>query len=84
MSESATIESVLSESRVFPPPAEFAANAHIKNFDEYERLYQEADADPEGFWAKRAEELSWFRKWDTVLEWNEPFAKWFVGGKINI
>src|SRR5688572_5101914 len=84
MSETTAIESVLSESRVFPPPAEFAANAHIKNFEEYERLYQEAAADPEAFWAKRAEELNWSRKWDTVLEWNEPFAKWFVGGKINI
>ncbi len=43
-----------------------------------------AAADPEAFWAKQAEELHWFKKWDTVLEWNEPFAKWFVGGKINI
>jgi acetyl-CoA synthetase len=84
MSESTAIESVLSESRLFPPPASFAANAHIKSFDEYERLYTEAEADPQAFWAKQAEELHWFRKWDTVLEWNEPFAKWFVGGRINI
>ena len=70
--------------RLFPPPPEFAANAHIKSFEEYERLYAEAAADPEAFWAKQAESLDWFRKWDTVLEWNEPFAKWFVGGKINI
>ncbi len=83
MSQNTAIESVLQESRLFPPPADFAANALI-DADEYERLYQEADADPEAFWAKRAEELSWFRKWDTVLDWNEPFAKWFVGGKINI
>ncbi|MEK7856644.1 MAG: AMP-binding protein, partial [Acidobacteriota bacterium] len=84
MSDNSAIESVLSEKRLFPPPAEFAANAHIKSFDEYERLYAEAKADPQAFWAKQAEELSWFRKWDTVLEWNEPFAKWFTGGKINI
>lgn len=84
MSEPTAIESVLHEERVFNPPAEFAANAHIKSFEEYEKLYAEAEADPAAFWAKQAEELHWFKKWDTVLEWNEPFAKWFVGGKINI
>ncbi|MGD9629703.1 MAG: acetate--CoA ligase [Pyrinomonadaceae bacterium] len=84
MSESTAIESVLSEERVFPPPPDFAAHAHIKSFDEYERLYAEAAADPAAFWEKQANELHWFRKWDTVLEWNEPFAKWFVGGKLNI
>src|SRR6187401_2640784 len=84
MSESTAIESVLNEDRVFPPPADFAANAHIKSFEEYEQIYAEAAADPQAFWAKQAENLDWFRKWDTVLEWNEPFAKWFVGGKINI
>ncbi len=84
MSDQPGIESVLHEDRVFPPPADFAANAHIKSFEEYERLYAEAAADVPAFWAKQAESLDWFRKWDTVLEWNEPFAKWFVGGKINI
>ena len=84
MSDPTAIESVLNETRVFPPPPEFSANAHIKSFEEYEKLYAEAAADPEGFWAKQAEELHWFKKWDTVLEWNEPFAKWFVGGKINV
>ncbi|HTH36436.1 MAG TPA: acetate--CoA ligase [Pyrinomonadaceae bacterium] len=84
MSQNTAIESVLHESRLFPPPADFAAAAHVGSLEAYERLYQEADADPEAFWSKRAEELVWSRKWDTVLEWNEPFAKWFVGGKINI
>jgi acetyl-CoA synthetase len=84
MSESIAIESVLNESRVFPPSPEFSANAHIKSFAEYEKLYDEAAADPEAFWSRQAEDLHWFRKWDTVLEWNEPFAKWFVGGKLNI
>lgn len=84
MSESAAIESVLSESRLFPPPVSFASKARIKSFEEYERLYAEAEADPQAFWAKQAEELHWFQKWDKVLEWNEPFAKWFVGGRINI
>ena len=84
MSDQAAIESVLNEERVFPPPPEFSANAHVKSFEEYERLYDEAAEDVLAFWAKQAEALDWFKKWDEVLEWNEPFAKWFVGGKINI
>ena len=84
MSDPTGIESILHESRMFPPPKEFAAEAHVKSFDEYEKLYAEAAADPEAFWAKQAESIHWFKKWDTVLEWNEPFAKWFVGGKLNI
>jgi acetyl-CoA synthetase len=83
MSESIAIESFSHEERVFPPPVEFAANAHIKSFAEYEQIYNEAAADPETFWASVAENLHWFKKWDTVLEWNEPHAKWFVGGRIN-
>jgi acetyl-CoA synthetase len=55
------IESILDEVRVFPPPAEFAASANVKSMDEYERIYAEAAADPEAFWAKQAEELHWFR-----------------------
>jgi acetyl-CoA synthetase len=78
------IESVLHEERVFPPPAEFAAQAHIKSFEEYEQIYNQAAENPEAFWASVAESLHWFQKWDTVLEWDEPFAKWFVGGKLNV
>src|SRR5262245_22386665 len=77
------IESVFTEDRVFPPPAEFAQNAHIKSFEEYEKLYAAAEKDPEAFWAQQAEALDWFRKWVKVLEWEEPHAKWFVGGKLN-
>jgi acetyl-CoA synthetase len=84
MSDSTEIESILHESRMFPPSEEFSKSAYIKSFEEYERIYNEAAKDPEAFWAKQAESLDWFRKWDTVLEWNEPFAKWFVGGKLNI
>ena len=85
MSEVSTIaiESTLQETRIFPPPPEFAANAHIKSFEEYERIYNQAAADPEAFWSSAAENLHWFKKWDTVLKWNEPHAEWFVGGKIN-
>lgn len=77
------IESTLQETRVFTPPPEFAANAHIKSFEEYEQIYNKAAENPEAFWAEQAENLHWFKKWDTVLEWNEPHAKWFVGGEIN-
>jgi len=77
------IESTLQETRVFPPPPEFAANAHVKSFEEYERIYNAAAENPEAFWAEQAENLDWFKKWDTVLEWNEPHAKWFGGGEIN-
>ncbi len=83
VSASSTITSVLKETRSFPPPAEFSAQAHIKSLAEYERLFQRAKDDPDGFWAEQAGSLSWFRKWDRVLVWNEPHAQWFVGGKIN-
>jgi acetyl-CoA synthetase len=79
----ANITSVLKESRKFPPPAEFAAKAHIKSPADYEKMWQRAHDDPEGFWAEQAAGLNWFKKWDKVHEWNEPFAKWFLGGKIN-
>ncbi|MDQ3375018.1 MAG: acetate--CoA ligase [Acidobacteriota bacterium] len=55
----------------------------MKSFAEYEEIYNQAAADPEAFWASVAENLHWFKKWDTVLKWNEPHAEWFVGGKIN-
>ncbi|CEJ45832.1 acetate--CoA ligase [Umezakia ovalisporum] len=80
-----TIKSILQEKRSFHPTGEFAQNAHIKSLEDYQRLYAQAQADPQQFWAELAEkELKWFQKWDTVLDWQPPFAKWFVGGKINI
>ena len=78
------IESVLQEERIFPPPPEFSARAHIKSEAELEKLRAEAHDDPELFWARMAEELHWFRKWDTVLTWDPPHAQWFDGGKINL
>jgi acetyl-CoA synthetase len=81
---SPNIDSILNETRVFEPSPEFSQKAHIKNLEEYERLYAEAEADPEGFWGRIAGDLHWFRKWDKVLEWNAPWAKWFVGGQINL
>jgi acetyl-CoA synthetase len=80
-----TIESILQEKRLFSPPAEISQNAQIKSLEEYQQLYEKAKADPQKFWASASEqELHWFQKWDTVLDWQPPFAKWFVGGKINI
>lgn len=80
-----TIESILQEKRLFHPTEEFSQNALIKSLDEYKQLYDKAKADPQGFWAELAEtELHWFQKWDQVLDWQPPFAKWFVNGKINI
>jgi acetyl-CoA synthetase len=84
MSESTAIETILNESRLFPPPADFASQADVSSFEEYEKLYARAEADPENFWAEQADALHWFKRWDKVLEWNEPFAKWFVGGKLNV
>src|ERR1700691_2491530 len=78
------IDSTLRENRVFPPPPEFSAKAHIKSLAEYEALYKQSIDDPETFWAEAAKELHWFKPWDKVLEWNLPWAKWFVGGKINL
>ena len=78
------IESVLQEERVFPPPKSFSEKAHIKSLDELDKLRAEASADPEAFWARMAEELHWFKKWDTVLKWDPPHAEWFGGGRINI
>jgi acetyl-CoA synthetase len=84
MSES-TIESILHESRLFQPPAEFSQQAVVKSLAEYEQLYARAKADPEQFWADLAStELHWFQPWDTVLDWQPPNAQWFVNGKINI
>src|ERR1700728_3159801 len=78
------LDSTLREHRVFPPPPEFSAKAHIKSLAEYEALYKQSIDDPETFWAEAAKELHWFKPWDKVLEWNLPWAKWFVGGKINL
>ena len=86
MSQSGTvIESVLQERRKFPPPATFAEQAHVKSFADYEKMCEQADKDPEGFWAGIASShLDWFEPWQKVLEWEAPFAKWFVGGKLNV
>jgi len=80
-----TIESILDERRLFEPPAELSAEAQVASLEQYRELQARAAADPEGFWADLAErELDWFEPWTQVLDWQPPFAQWFVGGKLNI
>jgi len=80
-----SITSVLHEDRVFPPPKEFARAAHIKSMAEYRAMYNESIRSPEKFWARHAkQELVWFKPWTKVLQWKAPFAKWFIGGKLNL
>jgi len=62
----------------------FAKEAHVQSLAEYEALYQRSIADPEAFWAEVAKDLHWFEPWTKVLEWDLPWAKWFVGGKLNL
>ncbi|MEV0564253.1 acetate--CoA ligase [Dactylosporangium sp. NPDC050588] len=77
---SETLENLLNETRQFPPPAEFAAAANVT-----EGAYAEATQDRLAFWEKQAHRLSWAKEWEQVLDWtNPPFAKWFVGGQLNV
>jgi acetyl-CoA synthetase len=70
---------------LYEPSAVFAANAHVNGIEEYRELYRRARQDPEAFWADIAErEIHWFQKWTHVLDWNPPFAQWFVGAKTNV
>ncbi len=79
-----SIESVLIENRVFPPPEEFAKQAHISSLEQYQELWNRAKDDPEGFWAEQAEALDWIKPYDKVFEWTTPHAKWFLGGQLNV
>ncbi len=80
-----TIESLLKEKRIFNPKPEFSKKAYIKSFEEYKKIYDESIKDPASFWAQKAEDLVWFKKWDSVYSW-EPenvICRWFEGGKLN-
>jgi acetyl-CoA synthetase len=74
------IADLLQEGRTFPPPEEFKRAALVTGAE----IYDEANEDREGFWARQAAELDWFEEWDTILDWQVPYAKWFVGGKLNV
>ena len=79
------LNSMLSEERVFKPSREFSQRAHIKSLAHYKKLYNESINSPEKFWAREAKnELVWFKPWKKVLQWKEPFAKWFIGGQLNV
>ncbi|MCZ6735166.1 MAG: acetate--CoA ligase [Planctomycetota bacterium] len=85
--DTSSIESVLHEERVFEPPGGFSESiggAYISSMQQYREMYARSIKDPEGFWAEFAQELDWFEKWTKVLQWKEPDAKWFLGGKTNI
>ncbi len=78
------IESHLKERRVFKPAPAFAKKARIGSLQQYRRLHRESIRSPEKFWAREARELTWQKPWKKVLQWKAPFAKWFVGGKLNL
>jgi acetyl-CoA synthetase len=74
-----TIDALLTENRIFEPSTEFKRNALWSD----PAIYEQAGRDPEAFWAEQAGALHWFQKWDRVMEWDPPWVKWFVGGKLN-
>jgi acetyl-CoA synthetase len=78
------IESHLIEKRVFKPAKDFAKKARIKSLAQYRKMYRESIRRPDIFWAREAKELAWRKPWKKVLDWKAPFAKWFVGGQLNL
>jgi acetyl-CoA synthetase len=74
------IEALLREKRKFPPPKNFVKRALVNKAS----VYTEAARNPVRFWEARARELTWFKPWKKALEWKPPYAKWFVGGKLNV
>jgi acetyl-CoA synthetase len=82
--ENQNFSSTLHETRVFLPPADFAAKAHVSGMAAYQELYRRSIDEPDAFWAEVAGELDWFTPWTKVLDWRAPHARWFVGGKLNL
>ena len=78
------IESHLVEKRIFKPAKQFSKASRIRGLKHYQRVYRESIARPEKFWAREAGELVWQKRWRKVLQWKAPFAKWFIGGKLNV
>ncbi|HEX2027808.1 MAG TPA: acetate--CoA ligase [Nitriliruptorales bacterium] len=74
-----TIEDLLQEERTFPPPEDFQRQALVAD----EKLYREAEEDRVAFWERQARELAWYEDWQEALQWDLPYAKWFVGGRLN-
>ncbi len=78
------ITSLQKAGRTFKPSAAFTKQAHVKSLAQYRKLYNESIRSPQKFWSRMAKELHWFKPWKKLLEWDEPFAKWFIGGQINL
>ena len=78
------IESHLIEKRVFKPAKDFSKKARIKSLAQYRKMYRESMRRPDAFWVREAKELVWRKPWKKVLDWKAPFAKWFVGGQLNL
>src|SRR3954466_15172118 len=79
-----SIESHLVEKRVFKPAKDFSKKARISSLAQYKEMWEESIKKPEKFWAREAAELTWQQKWTKALEWKEPYAKRFIGGKLNV
>ncbi|MDZ7618936.1 MAG: acetate--CoA ligase, partial [Patescibacteria group bacterium] len=82
--KSGGIVNVMKEGRLFPPPGGFSERARIGSMEQYQQMWDHAADDLEGFWEQFAGELHWFTPYEKVLQWDEPFAKWFVGGQTNV
>ena len=78
------ITSVLHEDRRFRPARGFRSNARLSSLAEYEHMYRRSLDEPDAFWSEVADELHWFDRWHTVMEWDEPHTRWFVGGTTNL
>ena len=84
VASSGSVDTVMQESRLFPPSPEFVSKARISSQAQYEAMWNDAAKDPAGFWGKLGQELHWFKPYDKVLDWQEPNARWFVGGQTNV
>ena len=83
--EKKVFDSMMEETRVFEPPVALSRGAYVKNLAEYEEIYKRSIEDPQGFWAEKAGQLEWFKKWDEVIggDFSRGVIRWFTGGKLN-
>ncbi|HSM37956.1 MAG TPA: acetyl-coenzyme A synthetase N-terminal domain-containing protein, partial [Candidatus Limnocylindrales bacterium] len=77
-----TIENLLREERTFPPGADFLSAAHLNDPEIYRRTATEEGF--RDFWAEESKRLDWMEPWTELLDWQPPYAKWFIGGKLNV
>src|SRR5579863_6030336 len=72
------------EEKAVPPPEEFSKRERVRSLDDYRKMYDHAEKEPEAFWGEQAKLIDWFEAPTKILEWNPPHAKWFTGGKLNV